>query len=63
MLAGVTLVAGIAGCSRSTPETHEVPIRGFAFEPATLVVVQGDTVVWSNHDIVPHTATDRKSVV
>ncbi len=27
--------------------------------PATLIVNVGDTVVWKNDDIVPHTATDR----
>jgi plastocyanin len=30
--------------------------------PATLVVNVGDTVVWKNEDIVPHTATDRGKV-
>lgn len=28
-----------------------------AFEPAELTVMRGDTVVWLNRDIVPHTAT------
>lgn len=28
-----------------------------AFRPAVLTVARGDTVVWINHDIVPHTAT------
>ena len=28
-----------------------------AFQPAELTVVRGDTVVWINRDIVPHTAT------
>ena len=27
------------------------------FRPAVLEVQHGDTVVWLNHDIVPHTAT------
>lgn len=27
------------------------------FHPAELVVAPGDTVVWINRDIVPHTAT------
>jgi len=34
-----------------------VAIRGFQYLPATVTVAVGDTVVWSNHDIVPHTAT------
>ena len=32
-------------------------IRGFAYLPATLEVAAGDTVVWINRDVVPHTAT------
>lgn len=28
-----------------------------AFQPAVLAVSVGDTVVWINRDIVPHTAT------
>jgi plastocyanin len=36
---------------------HVVEIRGMAFHPAELEIGQGDTVVWVNRDIVPHTAT------
>ncbi len=32
-------------------------IRAFAYEPARLAVAPGDTVVWVNQDVVPHTAT------
>ena len=32
-------------------------MRGFAFEPATLRLSPGDTVVWVNRDVVPHTAS------
>jgi plastocyanin len=39
--------------------THRVALRGMRYVPATLVVNVGDTVVWKNEDIVPHTATDR----
>jgi plastocyanin len=34
-----------------------VEIRGMAFRPAVLEVAPGDTVIWINRDIVPHTAT------
>jgi plastocyanin len=44
------------------PQRHIVEIRGMAFHPAVLEVRRGDTVVWINQDIVPHTATStRKS--
>jgi plastocyanin len=51
-----------AGCggeagARPAPRAHVVEIRGFAFAPARLNVAEGDTVVWRNADIVPHTAT------
>lgn len=36
-------------------------MKDFAFAPATLTVAVGDTVVWSNADLVPHTATARDS--
>jgi plastocyanin len=58
-LASGTLAAGASACSRRRPQTHTVAIRSFAFQPASLTVAQGDTVVWANGDIVPHTATAR----
>jgi plastocyanin len=36
-------------------------MRNFMFEPGTLAVATGDTVVWTNGDFVPHTATARDS--
>ena len=30
-----------------------------AFHPASLEVARGDTVVWINRDLVPHSATGR----
>lgn len=45
------------GAGGPPPATHEVDIRGFTFSPARLEVAAGDTVVWINHDVVPHTAT------
>ena len=63
----VTRVAGLpalavalaltAACARPAPRTHTVEIRGFAYLPATLEVAAGDTVVWINRDVLPHTAT------
>ncbi len=40
--------------------THRILIQGFAFVPERIEVAVGDTVVWENKDIVPHTATARK---
>ena len=39
------------------PVTHEVEIVKFKFVPARLLVRPGDTISWTNRDVVPHTAT------
>jgi plastocyanin len=39
------------------PMTHTVTIDASRFEPETLSVMAGDTVVWVNKDVVAHTAT------
>jgi plastocyanin len=39
------------------PETHEVLIHGFMYQPDAVTVHVGDTVQWKNADIVPHTVT------
>ena len=41
-------------------KTHTVLIKGFKFVPEQLEVEAGDTVIWKNEDIVPHTATAKK---
>jgi plastocyanin len=57
---GVLVLAGAAGAPRPAdpvPQRHIVEIRGMAFHPGALEVRRGDTVVWINRDLVPHTAT------
>ena len=57
---GVLALAGAAAPFRPAdpvPQRHVVEIRGMAFHPEVLEVRRGDTVVWINRDIVPHTAT------
>lgn len=39
--------------------THTVTIDGVTFDPATLAVKVGDTVVWVNKDPFPHTVTSQ----
>ena len=41
----------------SPSQRHIVEIRDFGFHPQRILVSQGDTIVWINRDIVPHTAT------
>jgi plastocyanin len=55
-LAGLLVSAtGEAGAPR--PATVKVAIEGMKFSPASVTVKQGDTVVWTNNDIVAHTVT------
>ena len=41
----------------SLPRQHIVEILAFSFQPQRTVVSPGDTIVWINRDIVPHTVT------
>ncbi|MDO6730364.1 cupredoxin family copper-binding protein [Marinovum sp. 2_MG-2023] len=45
----------LAGAAQAA--THNVSIKGFAFSPSSLTVAAGDTVVFTNEDSAPHTAT------
>jgi plastocyanin len=61
----VVAVLGLLSCSSTPgaaadapkPATHTVTIEGTNFQPATLTVKAGDSVVWVNKDPFPHTAT------
>ncbi|MGH6815246.1 MAG: hypothetical protein ACREC6_06060 [Hyphomicrobiaceae bacterium] len=39
------------------PKTHTVNISGFEYDPAVLVIEEGDTVKWLNKDHDGHTAS------
>lgn len=39
------------------PGTNEVWIQGMAFNPATITVTAGTTIVWTNKDAVTHNVT------
>ena len=52
-----TFVAAISLNIAKASETHTVEISQFAFIPAKITVAAGDTIIWVNRDIVPHTAT------
>ena len=49
--------AGTLLANRAKPVTHTVTIDATRYEPARLAVHVGDTVVWVNKDLIPHTAT------
>lgn len=47
----------VAGAANAAPRVHTVLIEGMRFQPEGLTAAPGDTVVWINRDMVPHTAT------
>ena len=53
------LAPAAAGCAggEQPPRAHAVEIAAFVYRPAGLAVAPGDTVVFTNRDPVPHTAT------
>jgi plastocyanin len=58
--ASAVAAAGGAGAmlaGRAKPATHTVTIDATSYTPARLTVHVGDTVVWVNKDLIPHTAT------
>ena len=65
VLLGSTVVLTVSGASLDSvaaarkPATHTVTIDASRFEPETLSVAAGDTVVWVNKDLVAHTATSK----
>ncbi|MEO8432050.1 MAG: cupredoxin family copper-binding protein [Acidobacteriota bacterium] len=44
---------------QAKPKTHTVTMEGMRFHPDELTVAPGDTIVWVNEDLVPHTATSQ----
>jgi plastocyanin len=51
------LGGGAATDSAAAATTHTVVIDGVKYEPESLTVNRGDTVVWVNKDPFPHTVT------
>lgn len=60
----LTLLA-IIGCaspgSKTTPKVYTVAIKQMQFQPATLELNKGDTVVFKNDDMVAHDITESSS--
>jgi plastocyanin len=44
---------------RPPAKTHTVIMEGMRFRPGVLTVRTGDTIVWVNRDLVPHSATSQ----
>jgi plastocyanin len=55
----IVCVIGLTADERPKPKTHTVTMENMRFQPETLTVARGDTIVWINKDLVPHTATSK----
>ncbi|MEP2978210.1 MAG: cupredoxin domain-containing protein [Lentilitoribacter sp.] len=58
--AAATAVVLLTGSEKSIaeqPNTHDVTIKAFKFDPEHIQVKVGDTIMWTNKDLAPHTAT------
>ncbi|KJK42611.1 hypothetical protein UK23_36450 [Lentzea aerocolonigenes] len=51
---GVDLAAQQGEAAPAAQQSTAVEIMGYSFQPATLTINAGDTVVWTNHDTAPH---------
>lgn len=53
------------GCTstseKKTNKAYTIEINQMQFQPASLTIQKGDTVVWINHDIVAHDVTEEKA--
>ena len=55
----IVCVISFTADGRPRPKRHTVTIESMRFQPETLTVARGDTIVWVNKDLVPHTATSK----
>lgn len=57
------MLAAVGGCSSqgntAHPTTDTVIISGMKFQPESLTINKGDTVIWINEDIVSHNVTEQ----
>jgi plastocyanin len=51
------LAPGVDAAAGPKPVTHQVTIEAVRFDPQELTVKVGDTIIWTNRDPFPHTAT------
>jgi plastocyanin len=55
LIAAAAILLCLGGVSAQAQE-FSVTIDNFTFSPAEVKVKVGDTVTWTNHDDIPHTA-------
>jgi plastocyanin len=58
-MALLVAAAMAAAASPARAADIEVKIDNFTFNPQQITVNAGDTVIWVNHDDIPHTVTSK----
>jgi plastocyanin len=53
----VLLAVAACGSTKPAPKILHVEIQGMKYAPDALAVTVGDTVEWTNNDLVPHSVT------
>lgn len=53
----ITAAAPLALATRASAATLQVVIKDFQFNPPEMEVQPGDTIIFINQDVAPHTAT------
>jgi plastocyanin len=59
----VVLLALLVGPAHGAGKSHKVTIEGMKYVPEQLQAAAGDTITWTNRDIVPHTVTSSEAKV
>lgn len=54
LLVLVIVCFGSAALAAPSAQVHDVVIRGMKYQPDVVTVHIGETVQWTNNDIVPH---------
>jgi plastocyanin len=55
----VPLVTFVIAVAPARSANIEVKVDNFTFNPPQITVKAGDTVIWVNHDDIPHTVTSK----
>ena len=54
---GATFCAGGSRAPAPAPVRRAVAIQGFEYRPKAVTAALGDTIAWTNGDVVPHSVT------
>lgn len=59
LLIGAAMLVMLPPAAAAAPRTHRIEMQNMRFGPVPANIKSGDTIIWVNRDLVPHTATAR----